>query len=58
MMYIWTLVLVISTSPHVQIKLMAEFRTEADCRQAIQEVKLDDDEKAMLKCLPIGYLVT
>lgn len=58
MMYIWTLVIVVSTSPYVQLKLITEFKTEADCRQLIKEVDVDDEIKATLKCLPIGYPAT
>lgn len=55
MMIVWTLVLVLSTSPHVQISLIAEFRSETQCNDAIKIIKQDKDIKADARCLAFAY---
>ena len=55
MIIIWTLVLVLATEPNVQMSLIAEFRTEADCKAAVKFAKLEPEEKAGLKCMAFAY---
>lgn len=55
MMIVWTMVIVLSTNPFINLALVSEYRSEDDCLKAIKVSVLEDELKKKLKCLAIGY---